>query len=191
MLRSLVGSEMCIRDSTRMGMGDHSSVKENVAKPTDGLEEAQLQLLKLIRDKIYARSYNLTQVFRGFNNQSSGSSGALPLEMVVNGLRKMINMGDGNAKLDADLGVLAGLCVSEGPNGPCVTYEHFSYIFKIDDEQGTPLLEGSTSDRFLWGGHASGSSAGDMCFNRQGKLGILNDNARTTRSAYTPIGNLR
>jgi len=153
---------------------------------TDKLPQHQKHLLRLIRDKIYERSYNLTQVFRGFNG-AAGGSGSVHVDLVVIGLRRMINLGEGNVKLDSDLIELVGLCALPGTQ--TVTYESFASIFKIDDQQDCPLLEGSTGDKFLWGGHGTGAAA-DMCFNRQGKVGILNDNARGNQSAYVPMGHL-
>ena len=61
----------------------------------------------------------------------------------------MINLGVANDKLNADLEALVGLCSKtvRSPLGEVtqmVSYDDFSHIFKINDRQETPLLEGST-----------------------------------------------
>eukprot|EP00656_Telonema_subtile_P027237 TRINITY_DN29282_c0_g1_i2.p1 TRINITY_DN29282_c0_g1~~TRINITY_DN29282_c0_g1_i2.p1 ORF type:complete len:149 (+),score=24.21 TRINITY_DN29282_c0_g1_i2:184-630(+) len=135
---------MCIRDRNKpKPVPGHGAVAvDNTQAHTDTLGPGQRHLLKLIKTKIYERSYNLTQVFRGFNDGRNGCAGFLPAEKVVNGLRKMINLGEGNSKLDADLQGLVALCTTDSGSGGQVTYEHFSTIFKIDDQQNNPLLEG-------------------------------------------------
>merc|ERR1711998_488798 len=79
-------------------LADHNGRPTNSTGPTDNLPAHQTHLLRLIRDKIYERSYNLTQVFRSFNGSVAG--GVVHVDQVVDGLRRMVNLGQGNAKLD-------------------------------------------------------------------------------------------
>ena len=69
------------------------------------------------------------------------TAGSVHVDQVAAGLRRMINLGDDNPKLDNDLRELVSLCALT--NTQAVTYESFASIFKIDDQQDCPLLEGS------------------------------------------------